>query len=143
MFGRTASTYVLLALGLTAAPVLAQDGTIYDQWANFYDDQECSVNGGISVSLNNDGCLNERKSGKYSPSSDIVRLGLDHDLPIVQRIGGRYKSRNIGLRFLVRPGRCVPTLRQTARRQSGSLGGSRLPAFANHLLRRVLKATSF
>ena len=76
MFGRTASAYVLLALGLTAAPALAQDGTIYDEWANFYDDTECSVNGGISVSLNNDGCLNQRKSREDSPSSDIASLEL-------------------------------------------------------------------
>lgn len=61
MLGHTASAYVLLALGLTAAPVLAQHGTIWDEWANFYDDIECSEDEGISVSLNNDGCLNQRK----------------------------------------------------------------------------------
>lgn len=62
----------------------------------------------------------------------------DHYLLIVQRTEGRYTSRTIGLRLLLRLGRCVPTPRQTARRQSGPLGRSRLPAFASRLLRRVL-----
>lgn len=79
MFGRTASAYVLLALSLTAAaaPAPAEEATIWDEYANFYDDKDCSDNSGIGVALNNDGCLNERESGKDSPSPDIaVRFGL-------------------------------------------------------------------
>lgn len=94
MLGRTATAYILLALGLNAAAAPAPDAepepaadTIWDPYATFYDDKNCNDNAGIGVDLNNDGCLNEGKSSKDSPSPAIMRLRTDHNL--TDRTAGR------------------------------------------------------
>ncbi|EIW68035.1 hypothetical protein TREMEDRAFT_63921 [Tremella mesenterica DSM 1558] len=44
-----------------------------DFYANFFDDTACTVNGGIGVSINNDGCLAEAGRGSvYFPNTGIV-----------------------------------------------------------------------
>lgn len=56
-------TLVIITLWLVAI-TLSTPTNITSGWATFYDDEHCSVNPGIAVSMTNPGCLNE--SGRRS-----------------------------------------------------------------------------
>lgn len=92
-------------------------------WATFYDDENCSVNPGMAVSMNNPGCLNEAGRGSFmmrddhrkylvivSPSngchcqSHCEMLVFRHDTPCIQLTGN---MRGSSYRFVVdRKGWC-------------------------------------
>lgn len=84
----------LLTLATTVLPVLA------DSYANFFDDTECTVNGGIGVNLYNDGCLNEAGRGSvYIPHYQILFTGaetwamctyLEPDCPLGEAAGYKW-----------------------------------------------------
>ncbi|KAJ5995109.1 hypothetical protein N7481_002086 [Penicillium waksmanii] len=57
--------YELLAMGIFFGTTLAQPTNATRKWAQFYDDDSCGGSHGLSVSLNNPGCLNEAGRGSF------------------------------------------------------------------------------
>lgn len=67
---KTTASQVILALGIAST-------AFADSYANFFDDQSCSVNSGEGVDMNNNGCLNEYGRGSvYIPDDLGYTFGL-------------------------------------------------------------------
>ncbi|KAH7097435.1 hypothetical protein BKA62DRAFT_833246 [Auriculariales sp. MPI-PUGE-AT-0066] len=74
--------------------------TSRDNFANFFDDDNCQVNGGIGVDLNNPGCLAERGRGSvYIPNNGWGSSDVNQYCMVKTKDSDQYNCQNEGWNF--------------------------------------------
>ncbi|KAH7103120.1 hypothetical protein BKA62DRAFT_697295 [Auriculariales sp. MPI-PUGE-AT-0066] len=103
MLSSTARLFTVVAFAaimVQAASVNLTELLKRDSFANFFDDENCSVNGGIGVSIDNDGCLGERgRKSVYIPNNGFGSSPINAYCLVKTRDSDACNCQNEGYNF--------------------------------------------